>query len=211
MTALHRSLRTETPVIRRAGVGDVPRIARVFAAAFANDPVFRWLTLGSPARRARLERFFHSSLKSQALADGETWTALNGLAAATWIPPYSSFRSAGLLDDLRRVSALFQLTGMRRLTRGAAVAAAMADAHPKEPCFHLALIGVAPRLQRAGLASLLLKHTLDRVDAAHAPAYLENSNPKNLPFYERAGFVVTREILVRRDAPPLFAMWRRAR
>lgn len=211
MTAFQRNLRPESAVVRRAGVEDVPRIARVFAAAFASDPVFHWLTLGNSARHARLERFFRSSLRSRALAEGETWVALNGLAAATWIPPYSSFRSAGLLDDLRRLSALFQLTGMRRLVRGAAVATAMADAQPKAPCFHLALIGVAPRLQRAGLASLLLEHTLDRIDAAHAPAYLENSNPKNLTLYERAGFVVTHEIVVRADAPPLFAMWRRAR
>ncbi len=87
----------------------------------------------------------------------------------------------------------------------------MADAHPAEPCFYLAFIGVAPRLQGAGLGSLLLERTLARVDAARTGAYLENSNPRNLKLYERAGFAVTREIVARGDAPPLFAMWRPAK
>jgi ribosomal protein S18 acetylase RimI-like enzyme len=90
------------------------------------------------------------------------------------------------------------------------MASAMAEAHPEEPCFYLAFIGVAPRLQGAGLGTLLLERTLARVDAARAGAYLENSNPRNLNLYERAGFKVTREIVARRDAPPMFAMWRPA-
>ena len=106
---------------------------------------------------------------------------------------------------------ILRLTGLPRLARGAAMAVAMADSHPDEPCFYLAFIGVAPRLQGAGLGSLLLERTLARVDAARAGAYLENSNPRNLKLYERVGFKVTREIVARRDAPPLFAMWRPAR
>ncbi len=35
-----------------------------------------------------------------------------------------------------------------------------------------------------------MKHTLARVDAERLPAYLESSNPRNIPFYERHGFEV---------------------
>ena len=58
---------------------------------------------------------------------------------------------------------------------------------PHEPHFYLAFIAVAPRLQGLGLGSALLEATLARVDAAGAPAYLENSNPRNLALYERLG------------------------
>ena len=91
------------------------------------------------------------------------------------------------------------------------MAAAMTNAHPEQPFFYLAFIGVAPRLQGCGLGTRLLECTLARVDAARAGAYLENSNPRNLALYERVGFKVTREIVARRDAPPMFAMWRPAR
>jgi ribosomal protein S18 acetylase RimI-like enzyme len=210
MSAFQRASFAEAPLVRRATLDDVPRIARVFAAAFTGDPVFRWLTCGRHSHRAALERFFMWTLRSHALAQGETWTAANGLAAAAWIPPYSS-ASPRLVDELRMLTAILQLTGLSHLTRGAAMAAAIAEAQPEQPCFYLAFIGVAPRLQGAGLGSLLLERMLTRVDAARADAYLENSNPHNLRLYERAGFCVTREIIARADAPPLFAMWRPAR
>jgi ribosomal protein S18 acetylase RimI-like enzyme len=210
MSAFQPALYAAAPSVRRATLEDLPRIARVFAAAFATDPVFRWLTRDRRSYHAALERFFLWTLRSRAVAQGETWLAVNGLAAAAWIPPYSS-TSPRLLDELRMLRAILQLTGISRLPRGAAMAAAVSATQPKEPCFYLAFIGVAPRLQGAGLGSLLLERTLSRVDAARAHAYLENSNPDNLSLYQRAGFSVTHEIIARPDAPPLFAMWRPAR
>lgn len=209
MNAPLRPLSEET--VRRATPDDVPRLARLFAAVFATDPVFDWLTRGGPSRNKALERFFLRVLNSRTLPYGETWLTANGLAAAAWIPPYSPLQSPSLIDDLKMVPTVLRLTGVPRLARGAAMASAMAGAHPAEPCFYLAFIAVAPRLQGAGLGTLLLEHTLARVDAARAGAYLENSNPRNLTLYERAGFTVTREIVARRDAPPMFAMWRPAR
>lgn len=208
MNAVTPTLPHQADAVRRATPDDMPRLARLFAAVFANDPVFCWLTRTGRSRHAALERFFLRILKSRTLLHGETWLAANGLAAAAWVPPYSPLSSPSLLDDLRMLPAILRLTGLARLPRGAAMSAAMTKAHPDEPCFYLAFIGVAPRLQGAGLGSLLLNRTLARVDAARAGAYLENSNPRNLKLYERAGFSVTHEIIARRDAPPLFAMWR---
>ena len=209
---MNAPLRSPTDdTVRRATPADVPRLARLFAAVFATDPVFKWLTRDDHSRHRALERFFLRVLSSRTLPSGETWLAANGLAAAAWVPPYSPLQSPSLVDDLRMVPTILRLTGVRRLSRGAAMASAMAGAHPVEPCFYLAFIAVAPRLQGAGLGTLLLERTLARVDAARAGAYLENSNPRNLSLYERAGFTVTREIVARRDAPPMFAMWRPAR
>ncbi len=211
MNAVTPALPDRADAVRRATQDDMPRLARLFAAVFADDPVFCWLSRVGRSRHAALERFFLRILKSRTLPHGETWVAANGLAAAAWVPPYATLSQPSLLDDLRMFPTILRLTGLARLPRGAAMSAAMATAHPSEPCFYLAFIGVAPRMQGAGLGSLLLNRTLKRVDAAHAAAYLENSNPRNLKLYERAGFSVTREIVARRDAPPLFAMWRPAK
>lgn len=209
MNAPLRPLAEET--VRRAMPDDVPRLARLFAAVFATDPVFTWLTRTGASHHKALEQFFLRILNSRSLPYGETWLTANGLAAAAWIPPYSPLQSPSLIDDLKMLPTILRLTGFPRLVRGAAMASAMANAHPAEPCFYLAFIAVAPRLQGAGLGTLLLERTLRRVDAARAGAYLENSNPRNLSLYERAGFTVTREIVARRDAPPMYAMWRPAK
>src|SRR5262245_37455713 len=98
--AAHEFLERAEPV-RRATPNDLPRIARLFTAAFAGDPVFRWLTHAGGSRHVALERFFLWTLRSRTLPHGETWLAADGLAAAAWIPPYSSPSSPSLLDDLR--------------------------------------------------------------------------------------------------------------
>src|SRR5262249_47048928 len=94
--------------------------------------------------------------------------------------------------------------------RGVALAGAMDD-HPGEPHYYLAFIGVAPNRQRHGMGTALLQDSLARIDKAGAPAYLENSNPRNLPLYQRLGFRVIKEVRAPGGAPPIFAMWRPAK
>jgi ribosomal protein S18 acetylase RimI-like enzyme len=199
------------PTIRRATQADVPRIARLFAAAFAPDPVFDWLVRTGAKRQPALQRFFTWIVERRTLPHGETWITADGLAAAAWIPPYAPAAASRLAEDLRLLPVMLRLTGFSRLARGASMATAMEHAHPDLPYFYLAFIGVAPRVQGAGLGSALLRQTLQRTDAARADAYLENSNPRNLALYQRAGFTVTSEIKARPDAPPVYAMWRPAR
>jgi ribosomal protein S18 acetylase RimI-like enzyme len=196
--------------IKRATPADAARIAPVFAAAFAEDPVFDWLARGGKKRARALERFFFWIL-SRTIPHGETWLDVDGLAAAAWIPPVLEAAPPSFVDDLRILPAVLRLTGLSRLARGAAMAAAMERGHPQAPCFYLAFIGVAPRAQGTGLGSALIAHALARVDAVGANAYLENSNPRNVGLYERAGFSIVREIKARKDAPPIFAMWREGR
>jgi hypothetical protein len=52
---------------------------------------------------------------------------------------------------------------------------------------------------------------LERCDAEGMPAYLENSNTRNLPFYLRHGFEVMSETRLPFDGPPLWFMWREPR
>jgi hypothetical protein len=133
MNAPLRSHANET--VRRAMPDDVPRLARLFTAVFANDPVFAWLTRAGVRATRRWSVFFLHVLKSRTLPHGETWVAANGLAAASWIPPYSPLQTPSLIDDLRMFPTVVSLTGLPRLARGAAMASAMAEAHPEEPCF----------------------------------------------------------------------------
>lgn len=86
----------------------------------------------------------------------------------------------------------------------------MAAFHPEEPHWYLAMIGVDPSRQGRGLGSALLKAALRVVDEAGAPAYLESSNPRNTPLYERFGFQVMGKVAPG-DFPGLEPMWRPAR
>jgi ribosomal protein S18 acetylase RimI-like enzyme len=206
----HERKMTKSVATRRATPADAARISHLLAAAFSRDPIFNWLTRTS-GRAEALNSFFHWVMRERAIPLGETWMTCDGYAAASWIAPYAEAKPENFRDELRLLSVLLSLTGLSRFARGAAMAKAMEHAHPPEPYFYLAFVGVAPRFQGAGLGTALLENTLARVDAAGMPAFLENSNPRNVKLYERFGFRVTSEITARKDAPPLYAMLRPGR
>ena len=60
--------------------------------------------------------------------------------------------------------------------------------HPSEPYWYLPLVGVDPLQQGKGLGSALLQHALIQCDCDSKLAYLESSNPRNIPLHERYGF-----------------------
>lgn len=86
----------------------------------------------------------------------------------------------------------------------------MGGFHPTEPHWYLPMIGIDPVQQGRGLGSALLKHALALVDRDGATAYLESSNPKNVPLYERHGFEVIGEVQAG-NSPTIAAMLRRPR
>ena len=55
----------------------------------------------------------------------------------------------------------------------------------------------------------MMRQTLQPIDAHALPSYLESTNPANIPFYERHGFVVVGEARLP-DGPLLTQMMRRA-
>jgi len=70
----------------------------------------------------------------------------------------------------------------------------MEQHHTHEKHWYLAFIGVDPARQGEGLGSLVLRKRLETCDAEGLHAYLESSNPANVPFYQRHGFEVTAEM-----------------
>ncbi len=192
---------------RRATVDDTGTLSRLFAAAFTTDPVMNWIARPGARRAAALEQFFFWLLKVRAIPYGEVWVSADAGVCAAWLPPGAEASPGNFAEQMRLLPMFLRLCGFPRLLRGSAMGDAMEKNHPHAPHFYLAFIAVAPRLQGLGLGGAMLEATLKRADAAQAPAYLENSNPKNTRLYERAGFVAGKNIAPA-GAPPLIAMWR---
>lgn len=84
----------------------------------------------------------------------------------------------------------------------------MGSYHPSEPHWYLPLLGVDPLYHGKGLGSILLKYATDRFDNDNVLAYLESSNPRNVPLYERHGFKMLGTIQIN-SFPPIFPMLRK--
>jgi ribosomal protein S18 acetylase RimI-like enzyme len=76
---------------------------------------------------------------------------------------------------------------------------------------HLMYIAANPTLKGKGRGSALLRRGLARADNLGVRCYLENTNEKNLPFYEKYGFRLVEEFMVDGgNGPTLYLMIRPA-
>ena len=188
--------------------GQVVALAGALSRAFERDPVMMWMLPDDARRRRSLGRMFATMTRHHFLAGGGCEVASRAGeigAAALWDAPGRWKQTR--LEELRSMPGFVRAMG-RRAFRGQQVAELMKRHHPAEPHWYLGVIGSDPTVRGGGFGQALMRSRLDRVDAEHAPAYLESSNPDNIGFYLRFGFEVTGEIRLPDGGPALIPMWR---
>lgn len=186
----------------------IRELARTLAHAFHDDPVMNWMLPDDAARSWGLPRMFATLTRHHFLAVGGVGVAsASGVigAAALWDPP-GRWKHSGR-EELRMMPGFLLAMG-GRTRRGMQITELMRRTHPDEPHWYLAVIGSHPTVRGGGFGQALMRSGLDRSDVEHAPAYLESSNPDNVPYYERFGFRVTGEIVLPDGGPSMWPMWR---
>jgi ribosomal protein S18 acetylase RimI-like enzyme len=200
-----------SPQARPARTADIRELSRTLARAFYDDPVMIWLLADAEARTAQLYRLFATMTRHHHLALGGVGVACDGSgigAAALWDPP-NQWQDTRW-GKLAMTPTFLRVFGLRSM-RGRAVQETMKRAHPEEPHWYLAVIGSDPTVRGQGFGQALMRSRLDRCDAEYCPAYLESTKPENVPYYQRFGFTVTREIELPDGGPTMWAMWRTPR
>jgi GNAT superfamily N-acetyltransferase len=182
-------------------------MCRSLALAFEDDPVMEFLFPSPEGRVNKLQPFFAMLARLQHLPHGGCYTTDDTTGAALWDPP-GQWKMPGSAV-LRAAPTLLSLMGLRTVNALRTLAVAE-KVHPKEPHWYLAVLGTTPAEQGKGVGSTLMAPVLERCDREAIPAYLESSKEKNVPFYRRHGFEVTREIQLPKG-PMLWAMWREPR
>ncbi|MFB9378768.1 GNAT family N-acetyltransferase [Kineococcus gynurae] len=182
----------EHPWLRVAAAGphDVPEVAALLSAAFADDPVMTAFLGPGRDRERRLAGLYGAVLRSGPLASGAVDVVRDGsgrlLGAAVWEAPG---RAMKLRDQLRQLPAFWRSVGPTGIVRALGNERVLGRYRPRPPHWYLMTIGVAPAARGLGAGSNLLRHRLSRIDAEGCPAYLEGSAPRNQALYARWGFV----------------------
>jgi ribosomal protein S18 acetylase RimI-like enzyme len=190
--------------LRTATDGDVSTLRCVLAAAFHEDPLFKWLMSDETTRQARLRRFFELQLRHVALRLGCVWTSSALSGAALCLAPGSWRLPTRVL--LRQGPSFARAFGAR-LPRAAGLLSVLERRHLREPHYYFGYVGVSPDIQGQGLGTALMQPTLDRCDAKGLPAYLEATSERNAALYERLGFEFKDELRFA-GSPPLRLMLR---
>jgi ribosomal protein S18 acetylase RimI-like enzyme len=193
--------------VRKITPADFDRVADVLARAFDTDPVMNFLVRQDAKRSQALRRMMRMAVTEFTYPyGGETYVGTNFEGAALWNPPGRI--PHGLMFTLRTMPAMVSIAGLSRLPRVGSAFQVLEKKHPKTPHYYLMVVGVDPSMQGKGVGTTLIRHLLDRVDQEHAPAYLESSNIRNNPLYERLGFKIREEVKLTGDGPSLWLMWR---
>jgi ribosomal protein S18 acetylase RimI-like enzyme len=171
-----------TPIIKTAATAsDEASIIDVLVRANWEDPAARWVW---PDSQQFLTHFpsFVRALGGKAFAHGSAHYVDGYTGAALWLPP-------DVHPDEYALIALLERTVSEQIQKDFfPVLEQMGRFHPSEPHWYLPFVGVDPSQQGKGFGSALLQHILIQVDRDNMLAYLESSNPRNIPLYKRHGF-----------------------
>jgi GNAT superfamily N-acetyltransferase len=198
---------TASAAVRRAERSDADQLGRVLGDAFSADPVISWLLPpGVPNRDWRIRRLWTITAHEYLRFDKPCFLTADGRGAALWKPPGTwAPKNAEQLRELLPMAAVFRASSLRALR----LQEQMFKAHPRKPeHWYLYAIGTMVEAQGQGLGSALLREVLNPVDEKGESAYLESSNIKNVPLYERHGFTVVEEMVIDRGGPTMYRMWR---
>lgn len=170
----------EIPV-KIARAADADRVFDTIVAAFADDPMVRW-SFSDTAQYQEQFPGFARAFGGGSLTQGTAYCTDDYAGAALWFAP-------GAGPDEEAMMAVVHDLSEEKQEAIFAVMELMGHYHPSEPHWYLPLIGVAPASQGKGYGSALLRTALMRCDEDGAPAYLEATSARNVPLYERHGFV----------------------
>jgi GNAT superfamily N-acetyltransferase len=191
-----------TPIIKTAASAlDEASIIEVLVRANWEDPAARWVW---PDSQQFLTHFpsFVRAFGGKAFTHGSAYYVDGYVGAALWLPP-------DVHPDENALIALLQQTVSGQIQKDFfPVLEQMGSYHPIEPHWYLPPMGVDPSQQGKGFGSALLQHTLMQFDRNNKIAYLESSNPRNIPLYKRHGFELLGTIQIG-TSPSIAPMLRR--
>ncbi|MFX1302587.1 MAG: GNAT family N-acetyltransferase [Promethearchaeota archaeon] len=170
----------------------------VLSKAFQNDPVLRWQIPDANKRLAKLHHFWELPLRI-GIKYGEAYGTSEDLEGiAVWRPPkhvnisyWKYIKKGGFKLPFK-----FGLKTTKRIMFFQDVNQSIRNIYMKGPYWYLESIGVDPKYQGRGFASMLLKPMLRRIDKENLPIWLETNLERNVSFYEHFDFTILEEIII---------------
>jgi len=188
-----------------ATADDVPAVAVCLTSAFYTDPLWGVWSFPDEAARARplhdLMRFWaQAGVRRQCVRMTPAAEAV-----AVWVPPGEPELTG---EEESAFEALIGELFGARADQLMALFDRFEEHHPREePHYYLSLWATHRDHAGRGVGTSLLRENLAEIDAHRMPAYLESTNPVNVPRYEALGFR-RRSEFSSPHGPKVTTMWR---
>ena len=191
---------------RPASARDLEAMTETLTQAFAGDPVWGGWGFPDPGKANEQRRALFRLWTESALRYGAARVTARCEAVAEWYPPDATGNADQ--DQERLVTLARELLGGHAVMflQGCALIEA---SHPQDaPHYYLSLLGTRDDHRGKGLGMALLREDLARFDAEGVPTYLESTNPRNTPRYERLGYRRIGAYALPGNGPTIEMMWR---
>lgn len=191
-----------SPIIKALPTDREQSIASL-VTSFTLDPFIRWM-LPEPRQYLKCFPEILKYFAGGAFDNASAYRSEDYSGAALWLPP-------GISPDEEALGGVMEEgVAPDRLGDAFAVLEEVGESRPEEEHWYLPTIGVDPTCQGKGYVTALLKKGLEICGRDHVAAYLEPTNPLNIPLYQRCGFEILGEIRAG-NSPTLIPILRSAR
>lgn len=172
--------------MRAANWEDKNLVAGILTNAFIDNKSVNYLIPDDRRHESRVRALMDYSFKVCFSSGKVLISDDNSAVALISFPENKRTTFKGLLWE---ASLVINGIGFRNVSRAMSREKKIAANYPKQPIYYLWFLAVDKNRQGLGIGSNFL-HEI-KADAAkmNRPIYLETSNVRNLPFYERAGLV----------------------
>lgn len=166
-------------------------IVNILRKSFWDNKSVNFVVKQDNKREFRIKRLMEYSY-FQGESFGKIYLSKDQNACAiVLIPSKKKTTLKAIIWDLKLV---FGCMGLSKVSKVLKREGEIKKHHPDFPFLHLWYIGVNPEFQGQAKGTELMARIMHDAKELDLPIYLETSNPKNFPFYEKLGFTMISEM-----------------
>jgi len=204
---------TTTEAAVRLRGEEIDEAGAVLSRAFDDDPLMSWWEPDLAKQRRWSPWFFTAACRTGHLYGTIHTTPGTIEGAAIWL---SSGQTGTHVNRIVRSGMVLMPFKMgigpfRRVMTTLAILEKLHKQNVPPEHWYLMVLGVEPARQGHGIGSALMQPILAKADGDHVPCYLETQKARNVPLYQRHGFVVLKELDLPDGGPHIWTMRRDAR
>jgi ribosomal protein S18 acetylase RimI-like enzyme len=198
---------------RKLKRSETDELIALYRRAFWDDPAIVFMLPDEKHRARTMDAYMRMQIR-YGFRYGRVLTIADEgrlRVGSVWLPPGEA--PPHLLGLIRCgfVQLLLSNPNVPSLRKFFALSAEIEKLHKKDvpkQHWYLMLLAVDPPDQGKGFGGAVLGPELEEADRRGLPCYVETTKARNVPFYEKQGFVVKKEIAIPMGGPPVWTMIR---
>lgn len=177
--------------MHKAVRSDKKSVVEILVQSFADNKSIKYIVKQDSRKDERLQKLMAYSFEL-CYRFGEVYLTEDKKACALILFPHK--KKTSLSTVLLDLDLAFSVIGLSNLKKVLSRESKIKQLYPKSPFYYLWFIGVHPVDQHKGIGKTLLNEILTNAEKEGLPVYLETSTTKNIPWYEKFGFVAYKKL-----------------